>query len=234
MKANEVTRWMDPGLRSALKENSFNDIHPDLDEKLAVAGHSRGGKIAFALAAGETGNRFRYKKKTSPLTLKDSSIPRIRGVIGIDPVGGQSPQDQAEPRMLKYIPQSFNATVPVAVIGTGLSNRPRIPGFPPLAPDGMNHSEFFNESKPPVWYFLAKEYGHFDMLNDNTFVNILRKVFAVSGKEGTMNLMRSTTGGIMAAFLRAYFGDEDDDLDDMVDDPSIAPIVLDPVLHVKK
>ncbi|KAL0418520.1 UNVERIFIED_CONTAM: Chlorophyllase-2, chloroplastic [Sesamum radiatum] len=57
-------------------------------------------------------------------------------------------------------------SIPVAVIGTGYGNQSR--GFlrPPCAPDGVNHVEFFKESKPPASYFLAKDYGHCDMLDE--------------------------------------------------------------------
>lgn len=234
-----MIEWLPTGIAAALEENDYDDVYPDVENNLVVTGHSRGGKVAFALALGETDEKIRSKKKaskkkTSPLTPRDPLPQKFKAIIGIDPVGGTSPQNQVEPKILQYIPRCLNMSIPVAVVGAGLSNQSKVWGFPACAPNGVNHSEFFNESKPPVCYFLAREYGHFDMMNDNSFVSVMRTVMGVSGKEGTYDLMRSTTGGIVVAFLRAYLGDEDDDLEAIVDDPSIAPVLLDPVIHIEE
>lgn len=202
-----MTEWLPTGILAALVENDYDDVYPDVENNLVVTGHSRGGKIAFALALGETGDKTRYKKKaskkkTSPLTVRDPPPQKFKAVIGIDPVAGTSPQNRVDPKILQYIPRCFNMSIPVAVVGGGLSNQSKTLGFPACAPDGVNHSEFFIESKPPVCYFLAREYGHFDMLNDNSFVGILRKLIAVSGQDGTFHLMRSATGGMWMTISR--------------------------------
>lgn len=62
-KAAKVTEWLSKALESVLPEK----VQPDLLQ-LAVSGHSRGGKIAFALALGY-GIKF-------------------QALLGIDPVAG--------------------------------------------------------------------------------------------------------------------------------------------------
>ncbi|KAL3620410.1 hypothetical protein CASFOL_035322 [Castilleja foliolosa] len=157
-KAAQVTQWLSTGLLLVLPEKVNGDI-----EKLALSGHSRGGKTAFALALGETGQKSRKNKP--PAKNKNATTPNFKALIGVDPVAGSSPSNREEPKILKYIPRCFDMSIPVSVIGSGYGNQP-LGLFPPTAPDGVNHSEFYNESKPPACYFLAKDYGHCDMLND--------------------------------------------------------------------
>ncbi|XP_070005802.1 chlorophyllase-1-like [Nicotiana sylvestris] len=204
-KAAKVTEWLSKALESVLPEK----VQPDLLQ-LAVSGHSRGGKIAFALALGY-GIKF-------------------QALLGIDPVAGFSPSNRSAPKILKYIPRIFDQTVPVAVIGAGLSNQSANCIFPPFAPNGVNHSEFFNESKPPCCYFLAKNYGHTDMLDDR--IAAIASWISKSGK-GPKDLMRKAVGGIVVAFLEAKLGEKVDNLNAIVQEPSLAPIILDPVISVK-
>ncbi|KAK6138350.1 hypothetical protein DH2020_027934 [Rehmannia glutinosa] len=207
-KAALVTEWLSTGLPVVLPEKVTRDI-----QNLALSGHSRGGKTAFALALA-----------SNPTT------PKFKALIGIDPVAGPSISDRPPPKILQYIPRSFDMSIPVSVIGTGYGNQP-LGVSPPPAADGVNSSEFFNESKPPSCYFLARDYGHCDMLDDTLDDWIVRRVR--SGK-GSKDLMRKSVGGIVVAFLKSYLGGDEDDLNAIVDDPSIAPITLDPVIYVKE
>ncbi|KAL2557187.1 Chlorophyllase-1 [Forsythia ovata] len=208
-RAAKVSDWLSMGLPQVLKVN----VKPDLS-KLALCGHSRGGKAAFALALGH-----------APTSVKFSAI------LGIDPVDGSSPSSRLEPNILTFVPRSFNLEIPVGIIGTGLGNKSKNIIIPPSSPDGVNHAEFFNESKPPCCYFLAKDYGHCDMLDESKF-NLASWV-CKSG-EGSKEDMRRGVGGIVVAFLNAYLGDESGDLKEILDKPSTAPILLDPVVFVKE
>lgn len=231
--AAKVTDWLSTGLSQVLKEK----VKPDLT-KLALSGHSRGGKVAFALALGH-----------APTSLKFSAI------LGIDPVDGLSPSNRPQPKILTYVPRSLDLEIPIGIIGTieldniekfkSLKNRFIHLNFstgtglgdqwkgiiPPFAPDGVNHAEFFKESKPPCCYFLAKEYGHCDMLDESKAY--LASWVCKSGK-GSKEDMRRAVGGIVVAFLNDYLGGESKDLEAIFEKPSTAPIVLDPVISVKE
>ncbi|CAL5395155.1 unnamed protein product [Camellia sinensis] len=199
--AAEVTNWLSAGLQSTLPKNVQANLL-----KLALSGHSRGGKAAFALALGHA--------ETQP-TLKFSAL------IGLDPVAGSSIKDQIDPKILTFVPRSFDLSIPIAVIGTGKS--------PACAPDGVNHCEFFTESKPPCYYFYAKDYGHVDMLDDP---NIILRL-ACSGGKGDMDPFKKCVGGIFVAFLKACLDGENEDLKSIGDEPGIAPVTLDPVIYIE-
>ncbi|XP_004251483.1 chlorophyllase-2 isoform X1 [Solanum lycopersicum] len=228
--AKKVAEWLSAKkLNSVLPEKVFPDI-----QKVAVSGHSRGGKTAFALALaygsgdskGEsivTSGRATRKQKQPPL--------KISALLGIDPVAKGS-SCFCSSNILQYIPYSFNHSVPVAVIGTGLSNRRAYGVCPPDAPNGVNHAEFFNESKPPCYYFLAKNYGHTDMLDEGEkIMGIMKK----KGKKETKHDLRRTIGGLFVAFFKAYLEGQADDLINIIESPGIrCPIKLDPVISIEE
>ncbi|KAK6164180.1 hypothetical protein DH2020_001044 [Rehmannia glutinosa] len=211
--AAKVTNWLPKGLPISLPQN----VKPNLS-KLALMGHSRGGKTAFALALGHD---------HEPTSLK------FKALLGLDPVSKPSPLGcRDEPTLFSYVPRSFKLSIPVGIIGTGLSNQSRCI-IPPIAPDGFNHSEFFNESKPPCCYFLAKDYGHCDVLNESKLG--LASLVCKSGK-GCKEKMRRGVGGVggVVGFLKAYLGGQCEDLDCIVGIPDIAPVTFDPVIHIKE
>ena len=120
--AAKVADWLPSGLPSVLPGNVESNL-----VKLALAGHSRGGKTAFALALGNA-----------------KTTQNFSALVGIDPVAGTT-CGQTNPKILTYTPGSFNLSIPVTVIGTGLG--PESKGCLPCscAPKGLNHEEFFNE-----------------------------------------------------------------------------------------
>lgn len=208
--AAQVSNWSPSGLQIVLPENVNGDLN-----KLSVSGHSRGGKTAFALALGYA---------NTPLEVKISAL------AGIDPVEGARENSPTQPRILTYVPRSLNISIPVTVIGTGLGNQPVCwLVCPACAPDKMNHQEFFNECKAPAGHFVTADYGHMDMLNDNIdAVGRLTSSLCKSGMK-PKEPMRRTVGGIVVAFLKAYFEDESRDYMSIVQAPSVAPVKLAPV-----
>ncbi|KAL6838437.1 hypothetical protein ACP4OV_031682 [Aristida adscensionis] len=204
--AAKVTDWLPEGLPSVLPKG----VEPDLS-KIALAGHSRGGHTAFSLALGHG--------KTN---LKFSAL------IGLDPVAGTGKSSQLPPKILTYNPSSFDMTMPVLVIGTGLGEGKKNILFPACAPKDVNHREFYSECKPPCYYFVTKDYGHLDMLDDDA-----PKFMTCLCKEGNncKDRMRRTVAGIMVAFLKAVLNEEDADLKVVMKDPGMAPTTLDPVEH---
>ncbi|XP_060215628.1 chlorophyllase-2-like [Lycium barbarum] len=183
---SEITNWLAEGLQHYLPP----EVEPNL-KKLGLAGHSRGGKVAFALALGKLAN--------ISTNLKFSAL------IGVDPVDGMGKGKQTPPSVLTYIPHSFNnLDMPVMVIGSGLGEVKKNPLFPACAPKGVNHRDFYNECCKPSCYFVAKDYGHNDMLDDETkgFRGKATSCLCKNGK--SREPMRRFVGGILVAFLEAY------------------------------
>jgi chlorophyllase len=85
-----TTNWLPEGLHYLLPPQ----VQPNM-KKLGLAGHSRGGKAAFALVL--------EKAATS---LKFSAL------IGIDPVDGLGKGLQTPPPVLTYVPHSFDLYMP--------------------------------------------------------------------------------------------------------------------------
>ena len=143
---------------------------------------------------------------------------------------------QTYPHILTGVPHSFNLAIPVAVIGTGLGPEPNSCTPMPCAPDGVNHEEFFKECKPPCAHFVAKEYGHMDMLDDDIpgiVGGMLSKRMCKNG-EGPREYMRRTVGGLVVALLRAHLKGQWEDLDATLADPGIAPCKLEKVEYVRE
>ncbi|XP_027096145.1 chlorophyllase-1-like [Coffea eugenioides] len=205
--AAEVTKWMATELQALLPDNVTADV-----DNLGVAGHGRGGYVAFCLALGKAETTLNFK-----------------ALIGIDPVAGVNTLWRSKPDILTYIPRSFDLEIPVGVIGTGLGSQKKNFLLPPCAPEGVNHAEFFNECKPPCCYFLAKEYGHTGMLDDGA-----AKLGNCACKRGSQPryLMRKAVAGIVVAFMESYLKNNESDLLAVINNPKSAPITLDPVIYV--
>ncbi|KAJ1289007.1 hypothetical protein BS78_02G133100 [Paspalum vaginatum] len=186
-------------------------VEPDLS-KLALAGHSRGGHTAFALVLGHGKTELKFS-----------------ALIGLDPVAGITGKcTQISPKILTYEPSSFDIAMPVLVIGTGLGEEKKNILFPPCAPNDVNHKEFYQECRPPCYYFVTKDYGHLDMLDDDA-----PKLFICWCKDGSncKDKMRRCVAGIMVAFLKAVLNGEDGDLSVILKYPGLAPTTLAPVEH---
>ncbi|XP_051125678.1 chlorophyllase-2 [Andrographis paniculata] len=186
----EIIEWLSENLCNYLPEN----VRPNL-KKLVLAGHSRGGKVAFALALG--------KSLSSPI--------KFSALIGVDPVDGMDKGQQTPPAVLTYAPNSMDLNgAPVLVIGSGLGDVRKNPFFPPCAPRGVNHKDFYNECCKPAHYFVAKDCGHLDVLDDETRGFRGRATYCLCKNGESRKPMRRFVGGVVVAFLRAYLeGDEE-------------------------
>ncbi|CAN6677208.1 unnamed protein product [Malus baccata var. baccata] len=146
--------------------------------KLALAGHSHRGKVSTSL--------------------------KFSALIGIDPVDGMDTGKQTPPPVLTYVLQSFHLEMPVMVIGSGLGKVKRNPLFPPCAPKGVNHEDFFNECRKLACYFVAKDYGHLDMLDDDTKGITGKATYCLCKNGKSREPMRRFVGGVVVAFIKAY------------------------------
>lgn len=189
----EITNWLSEGLHDFLP----SQVEANL-KKVALAGHSRGGKAAFALTLGKVANVY--------TKLKFSAL------IGIDPVDGMDKGKQTPPPVLTYIPESFDLDMAVMVIGSGLGEVKKNPFFPPCAPKGVNHRDFYNECCRPACYFVAKDYGHVDMLDDETKGVRGKATYCLCKNGKSREPMRKFVGGIVVAFLEAYLKGNSNDL----------------------
>ncbi|KAL8140021.1 hypothetical protein V2J09_006042 [Rumex salicifolius] len=205
-----IIDWLSKGLSQVLPPKVKPNLH-----KLTVSGHSRGGKVTFAFAL--------KRVASSPL--------KISGFIGIDPVDGMDKGKQTPPAVLTYVPHSFDLDdgAHVLIIGSGLGSARRNPLFPPCAPSGVNHADFFDECRGPAYYFVAKDYGHVDMLDDETrgFVGKATGCLCKNGK--SRKPMRRFVGGIVVAFLRACLDDDYGDLDAIREGRNASPVEFDKV-----
>ncbi|THG09698.1 hypothetical protein TEA_024315 [Camellia sinensis var. sinensis] len=92
----------------------------------------------------------------------------------------------------------------ILVIGSGLGEVKKNPLFPSCALKGIDHEDFYKECHEPACYFVAKDYGHIDMLDDET-KGIRGKTSYCLCKNGkSREPMRRFVGGIMVAFMKAY------------------------------
>lgn len=164
-------------------------------------GQSRGGQTAFALSLSH----------------------EFGAVIGLDPVAGTSKCTGLDPSILSI--DSFDFSIPVTVIGTGLGSVARC--ITPCAPEGANHEEFFNRCKNSSRaHFVASDYGHMDMLDEEFFEIRLQKWERIEGSNEKM--CQWDCGGVFEVLFFFFYG-EAEDFKQMVKDPSFAPIKLDSV-----
>ncbi|CAD6265074.1 unnamed protein product [Miscanthus lutarioriparius] len=223
----QVTSWLadkQQGLAHVLTNIlHLHGVRPDLS-RLALAGHSRGGDTAFAVALGLGSS----SDTVTATTTAPASPLKFSALIGVDPVAGLSKQLQLEPKVLTFTPRSLDPGMPALVIGTGLG--PKHVGLSPCAPAGVNHAEFYDECAPPRYHVVVRDYGHLDMLDDDGVPYVIKNCMCKRNTEDTKDLARRAIGGAMVAFLRAKLEDHDEDLRAVLENsPGLSPAVLDPV-----
>ena len=139
-----------------------------------------------------------------------------------------------QPKILNYESCSFNFSIPVAIIGTGLGNQPAFPILPQTcAPDGVSHTEIFNECKPPCSHFVTTGYGHMDVLDDDIgLIGMVERLICKGSRWRGVSRdpMRRTVAGVSVAFLEAFFKGNYTYYNKILQNPNyFAPATLDPV-----
>ncbi|OQU91749.1 hypothetical protein SORBI_3001G243300, partial [Sorghum bicolor] len=206
--AAAVIDWLATGLPSTLPPGVRADL-----TKVSVSGHSRGGKVAFALALG------RAKAKLA--------LPLV-ALVAVDPVDGMGVGKQTPPPVLTGRTTSLHVGVPAMVIGTGLGELPRGPLLPPCAPRGVSHAAFFDEldRAAPACHLVARDYGHTDMMDDDTpgARGMLTRTVCRSG--GARAPMRRFVAGATVAFLNKWVAGDAAAMDGIRTRPDQAPVAL--------
>uniref|UniRef100_A0A0E0M7S0 chlorophyllase n=1 Tax=Oryza punctata TaxID=4537 RepID=A0A0E0M7S0_ORYPU len=207
--AAAVINWLAGGdLTSKLPPNVRVDT-----TKISISGHSRGGKVAFALALGHA----------------NASLPAgaIAALVAVDPVDGFAAGKQTPPPILTYRGEnSLRVAAPVMVIGTGLGGLARAPLLPACAPRGVSHDEFYGECAAPACHLVARDYGHTDMMDDVTPGVRGLATRAVCRSGGARAPMRRFVGGAMVAFMKRWVEGEPELLDGVRARPETAPVAL--------
>ncbi|KAF8722871.1 hypothetical protein HU200_022004 [Digitaria exilis] len=207
--AAAIIGWLAAGgLSSVLPPGVRADV-----TQVSISGHSRGGKVAFALALG-------HAKLAVPLAA----------LVAVDPVDGMGVGQQTPPAILTGRAHSLRVSAPAMVIGTGLGELPRGPLLPPCAPRGVSHAAFYGEldvgAAGAACHLVAGEYGHTDMMDDETpgARGMLTRMICRSG--GARAPMRRFVGGATVAFLNKWVGGDGAAMDGIRARPEEAPVAL--------
>ncbi|CAM6024788.1 unnamed protein product [Sphagnum balticum] len=205
--AAAILNWMPTGLESALLSD-FPNTKPDFS-KVALVGHSRGGKVVFGLGLGVR-----------------KSVLQYSAIVALDPVDGTAKDRQTQPPILRFSQHSLDlGGVPTLIVGSGLGSKKSY-FFPPCAPEGVSHREFFFDSSAPAFHFVAKEYGHMDFLDDDCKGLQGKLSYCVCKNGPSRTLMRRFAGGILAAFLQAALLNNTTSFDAALAHPELAPVLL--------
>jgi chlorophyllase len=201
--AIHVLKWIQANIECALSVG-LPETKPDLS-KLALVGHSRGGKVVFSMGIQLNG-----------------TIP-ISTIIGLDPVDGDRQGIQIDPAVLTFKENTLNMTVPTLIVGTR-SGSENWPLFPPCAPQNVSHNEFYKDLIEPVYHFVvAKESGHMDFLDD-AVCELTR--LECMGTVGSRARMSRFAGGVVAAFLQAIAGNNPCYFNYALTNYTSAPVIL--------
>lgn len=110
---------------------------------LGLAGHSRGAKVVWLVL--------------------EAGFPAAVAAAGLDPVDGTGGPFGGEERVLAG---GLTSTVPAHFIGAELSAE--LTFGMACAPEGDDHLAFYEASGSPAYWTFAEDYGHLDMLDDDT------------------------------------------------------------------
>lgn len=202
-----ILNWMPTGLVAAMPEALCK--HRPNFKRVALVGHSRGGKVVFGLALGVRKSMHQYA-----------------AIVGLDPVDGMGIDAQTKPPILRFSEGALNLGVPTLIVGTGLGPVKRNVLFPPCAPDGVSHAAFFYDSASPAVHFVASTQGHMDFLNDDCSGPTGKLSYCLCKNGRTRQPLRRFAGGIVVAFLQAAFFGTTDALEAALSHPELAPLPL--------
>lgn len=210
--AAAVINWLAAGgLTSKLPPNVRADA-----TKISISGHSRGGKVAFALALGHANVSLRGGAGGAPSPPSSPSTPWTASPPEADAA--------ADPHLRRR--QLLRVPAPVMVIGTGLGGSPGGAAAPGVRAARVSHGEFYGECAAPACHLVARDYGHTDMMDDVTPGARGLATRAVCRSGGARAPMRRFVGGAMVAFVKRWVEGEPELLECVRARPEAAPVVL--------
>ncbi len=162
--AKQVQKTIDWALSRA--NPTFNIIDP---EKIAVAGHSLGGKIAVYASSGDTNPKFAQ--------LNFAGDPRIKLIIAWDPVDSGGPPcpiaDGDLPGQCRGFPVlqgNIQRSRAKMLIFGGITDEPK--SFT-CTPAGRTHANFFANATTSALHVEFPKSGHVDWLDQDTWFGFL-------------------------------------------------------------
>ncbi|HPF39781.1 MAG TPA: hypothetical protein P5081_17735 [Phycisphaerae bacterium] len=114
---------------------------------------------------------------------------RVAALAGVDPVDGTGGPGGNEPRVIDGV---LPFDIPTLILGAGLGGA--------CAPDGDNYAAFFDACPSPSVLVVATDYGHGDMLDEET----AGLAASVCESNADREPMRRLTAGLLVAFFRAH------------------------------
>lgn len=213
-EASSIVVWLRDNLNDLLvTRQQLPGVTANTDQ-LAIVGHSRGGKVAAAVAL-----NFSAAIQPRLSSNRDAvEAPGLRGtcsnqalsaVAALDPVDGNAvpfTKSCKEGGITKppLTQQDLAFGTPALILGTGLG--PLSGGcflcLCPCAPFKVGHSEFYNRSTGLTYHFVAQDYGHMDVLNDGVSSLAVGACRAADVSHPKAQ-MRSFTAGLLVSFLKA-------------------------------
>lgn len=186
-----------------LHKHLDSGITPDF-KKLALLGHSRGGKVAVALA--------------QQLAKSSNTAYSLKALAALDPVDGApfgvSPDFpwihmdcyngiQTDPKLVN---NKLAFGVPALFLGTGLGPKPRLGLLCPCAPSDFGYSEFYKSTDGEAYTVNAQDFGHMDII-DQEVGNAATVVCRGTGKQDSRPVFRSYAARFLGAYLQAVLAD---------------------------
>lgn len=205
----KVANWVSKSLAVVLNSAASSlDVVPDMS-KLVMAGHSRGGKIAFAMVLG----------------MASTEVPSFSALITLDPVDSREADTEVD--VPAIVASGCNhshiqMSVPALLLGAGYSSTGGFLGMPACAPACCSHRAYFNCSSAPIMYhFVASQYGHLDFLDD-----LLLPTSWLCKSGGSKVLLRDFSANLIGAFLESALEGNKERLDGMVKNWETTSIML--------
>lgn len=160
----KIISWLEENINTVVSVNADTAL-------LGLAGHSRGGLIAYRMALEVT--------------------EKVSALAGVDPVDsleifGQTP----------FITGPLNFDIPTYILGTGLGPEVVEGGEIEIAcaPAEAGPNHFYEANPSPSWLVTATTHGHADMIDEEDYTE-----FCPGGPD--RDGMRSLTAGNLAAFF---------------------------------